>query len=70
MIIGNVCTECGSDRMGYICRCGKLRCSCSRECLTCEAQAEYDEQQQQQQHEAEEQDRANFEDEMDRKYGR
>ncbi|KKL93394.1 hypothetical protein LCGC14_1875130 [marine sediment metagenome] len=68
MMAGNTCTICDSDRLGYICHCGEMRCSCSGDgCPTCESQQEYE--QQQQAYEAEQQDREAFEDEMDRKYG-
>ncbi len=68
-IIGNVCTECGSDRLGFVCQCGEMRCGCSREnCPTCEAQQEYENQQQL--YEAEKQEREEFENKMADKYRR
>lgn len=67
MITGNVCDICGSDRLGYVCRCGDMRCSCEREpCQNCEQQHEYEEQQQMR--EAEQQEREDFERRMDEKY--
>ena len=67
MIVGCVCTDCGSDRMGYVCRCGDMRCSCDREaCPNCENQRHYEEERERQ--ESEQADRENFEDEMERKY--
>lgn len=67
MISNNVCTECGSDRMGFLCGCGEIRCSCERDCPTCEAQMHFEEQQSR--HEAEQLERAEFENRMDEKYG-
>ena len=69
MIINNICEDCGSDRLGYMCRCGEMACSCRQsECPTCEANEEYAEQQRR--HDTEEQERANFENTMEEKYGR
>ena len=69
MIRGGVCDNCGSDRMGFVCRCGEMRCSCERGgCPTCEAQEENENQQRMHDQEAEE--RADFEDRMSEKYGR
>jgi len=67
-IVNNVCTNCGSDRAGYVCGCGVMRCSCSSECPTCDQQQEQE--MQEQQYQAEQDERARFEDEMDEKYGR
>lgn len=64
MIINGTCERCGSDRSGYICRCGEMRCCCEKECLTCEQNQEYEDQQ----YEAEQAEREDFEDRMQDKY--
>lgn len=68
MIINNVCDECGSDRSGYICSCGEIRCSCSRECPTCDFQRE--EEEKHQMYEQEQVEREQFEEDMYNKYNR
>ena len=64
---GNTCDKCFSDRLGYICACGEMRCSCEREpCPTCEQHREFREEQDKYQQEKE--DRERFEEDMQRKY--
>lgn len=66
-IINGICNSCGSNRGGYVCRCGDMRCICEREeCENCVQQREFEEEQQR--YEAEQNERADFEDRMNEKY--
>ena len=61
------CDICGSNILGYLCRCGEMRCSCEKEpCSTCAMQNDFNEQQQA--HEAEQNEREDFENRMYEKY--
>jgi len=61
------CDICGSNTLGYVCRCGEMRCSCEREpCQNCATQEEYNEREAK--YRAEQEERENFEDRMQEKY--
>jgi len=61
------CDICGSNTLGYMCRCGEMRCSCEREpCEICAQHEEYSAQQSA--YEAEKSEREDFEERMYEKY--
>ena len=67
MIKDGICEFCGSDRGGFLCRCGEVRCICERgECIACQRQREYEDAQTR--YEAEQEEREWFENEMQEKY--
>ena len=66
-IVNNICDRCRSDRAGYLCSCGEMRCSCEPGgCPICQQHEEYEEQQQR--YEQEQGEREDFENEMEHKY--
>lgn len=68
-IVNHICNICSSNKGGYICHCGEMRCICERdECGNCAQQREFEEEQRM--HDEEERERADFEDRMEEKYNR
>ena len=61
------CDICGSNTMGYLCSCGRMRCSCEQEpCQNCEMQ--FQQREEQARYEFEQEEREDFENRMYKKY--